>query len=75
MKTTDEMDGLLTPEDVARKYSCFIQCVHCTKWTPVDSRKKDYICQHCNSSKFDTQSIISARTFNPLNKRKIKLKA
>jgi hypothetical protein len=71
--TTDEMDGLLTPEDIAKKYSVFLQCRQCNKWTPADYRHlKNLECSNCSAHDFDSQSITSERSFNPFNKRKVK---
>jgi len=71
--TTEEMDGLLTPEDIARKYSVFIQCRKCNKWTPADIRDwKELKCLNCGAHDFDNQSVTSARSFNPQTKRKAK---
>jgi rRNA maturation endonuclease Nob1 len=74
MKTTFEMDGLLTPEDVARRHSVFMQCRGCSKWSKTDSRLDHHTCEHCGGTDFDPTSITSERTFNPLTKRKVKVK-
>lgn len=72
MLTTDEMDGLFTEKDIAQKYLVYLQCRKCTKWTSMDYREPHKRCMECGADEYDSTSMISARTFNPLNKRKIK---
>ena len=78
---TEEMDGIFTEEDRKERYNAYIQCRACSKWTYVLGNRETYgklsshaICEHCGSSNFDSRSIISKRTFNPLvhGKRKVK---
>lgn len=64
--TTNEMDGLLTPEDIAIKDIVYIQCRDCTKWTEFDINFAHKQCSHCGSNQLDAQSTTSKRTFNPI---------
>lgn len=82
VKTTFEMDGLFTQEDIDNRHLVMRQCRKCAKWTQQNAeRKTNTPCKHedksgkvCDSTDFDIQSSKSLRTFNPLtdNKRKIK---
>ena len=81
MKTTFEMDGLLTQEDIDNRYTVVFQCKDCKKWTThynhVPGGTNSYIpCETCGGKNYDASSIKSFRTYNPLNdnKRKIKIK-
>jgi hypothetical protein len=73
MKTTFEMDGLLTPEDIARRHYGWIQCINCSKWTHIDFRAKARVCAECQGTSFDLQSITSERTFDPIRAAKRKI--
>lgn len=72
--TTLEMDGLLTPDDIERRHSAYIQCRPCAKWTKCDVRDEAKKCAYCGSSDLDTTSVTSERSFNHFNKRRPKLK-
>lgn len=76
-KTTYEMDGLLTQEHIDNRNTIVLQCRLCKKWTI----HRDYLinrkhppCINCGDISYDTASIKSLRSYNPLtdNKRKIK---
>lgn len=71
MKTTLEMDGLFSQEDIINKDIIFLQCRKCSKWTKTNIHTKNNVCE-CGSINFDLQSATSLRTFNPKNKRKVK---
>jgi hypothetical protein len=80
-KTTFEMDGLFTEEDIANRHTVVFQCQGCNKWTPhknwLPGEKNEYIpCTTCGEKMFDSSSIKSLRTYSPLtdNKRRIKKK-
>lgn len=72
-KTTSEMDGLLTQEDIDNRHKVMRQCRGCKKWTQMtlDTRVP---CFNCQSIHYDPTSAKSLRTYNPLsdNKRKVK---
>lgn len=70
--TTFEMDGLLTEKDIAERHLCFKQCRGCSKWTLMDTTKEDIPCQWCHITDYDITSTISKRSYNPMNKRKVK---
>lgn len=77
--TTYEMDGLFTEEDIKNRHTVVFQCTNCRKWT----QHKNWIpgignrhvpCIGCGLTTYDSRSIQSLRTYNPLvdNKRKPK---
>lgn len=72
--TTAEMDGLLTPEDMRKRFKIMIQCYGCSKWTQQDTRKPDNPCPGCGGTDFDRAGAKSVRTFRQMvdGKRKIK---
>lgn len=78
--TTFEMDGLFTQEDIDNRFKVMKQCRNCSKWTQQNTeRKEDSPCTNlmpnkelCGSTSFDPTSTTSLRSFNPLNKRKVK---
>lgn len=77
--TTDEMDGLLTEEDIKNRHTVVYQCKLCRKWTKHENhipgeRNEHVPCEDCGEIHYDESSIKSWRTYNPLtdNKRKIK---
>lgn len=77
--TTFEMDGLFTEEDIKNRYTVMFQCKICKKWTRHDNwitgEKNEYKpCSSCGAISYDSTSIKSLRTYNPLtdNKRKVK---
>lgn len=76
--TTAEMDGLLTQEDMRNRFYVMLQCTGCSKWTKQDQRKPQKPCSNpdCGKQAFDSTSLKSLRTYDPLkdNKRKIKAK-
>lgn len=79
MKTTYEMDGLFTEEDIKNRHTVVFQCKECKKWTthyewiPGESNKH-VPCGSCGATHYDATSIKSLRTYNPVtdNKRKVK---
>lgn len=77
--TTAEMDGLETIEDMRNRNTVVFQCKECKKWTThynwVPGEKNTHVpCSNCGSMVYDSTSIKSLRTYNPLtdNKRKVK---
>jgi hypothetical protein len=76
--TTAEMDGLLTQEDMRNRFKVVMQCKNCKKWTTMnhpEPMKTEIIpCEGCGQKNYDSTSIKSLRTYNPLtdNKRKPK---
>lgn len=73
------MDGLLTPEDRAKKYNVYMQCSHCADWTLLKGENgvygydmPDRECAHCGGTSFIQSSIISERTFDPVAAKKKK---
>lgn len=71
------MDGLFTLEDIANKDKVWVQCRACTKWTvqtiDLTHLPQDYLpCSNCSKDDYDPTSATSLRTYNPLNKRKVK---
>lgn len=72
--TIDEMDGLLTPEDLANKYRVMVQCANCNTFNEQsidrDKVSKEYLpCYECGSSHYDTKTTISWRTYPPNRNR------
>lgn len=81
VKTTFEMDGLFTQEDIDNRFKVMQQCTKCNKWTlqnidpnrinktpnPCINKTNDIV---CNSTAFNPKSSTSLRTFNP-NKKKL----
>lgn len=79
--TTDEMDGIFTEEDRKNKYTVMFQCAKCSKWTRhenwIPGEKNEHVpCTNCKEIHYDSGSIKSLRSYNPLtdNKRKVKIK-
>lgn len=70
--TTDEMDGLFTPEDRADKHKVMAQCQSCNEWTQIEVWKPPLPCFNCGQKNYDSTSFTSLRTFNPHNKRTAK---
>lgn len=83
MKTTFEMDGLFTQEDIDNRYKLMTQCATCgeySKWdtepvvdaTTLKETKRPFNCSYCGSESYVYNSGVSIRTYNPLthNKRK-----
>lgn len=74
--TTAQMDGLLTPKDIATRNNCHVQCQGCEKWTPVVATgtffewSANLRCGHCGGREFDPTSLTSDRTFNPKTRRR-----
>lgn len=73
------MDGLFTEEDIKNRYTVVFQCKKCKKWTThydwEPGEKHEHVpCQECGAVAYDSTSIKSLRTYNPLtdNKRKVK---
>lgn len=67
----DEMDGITSEFDRARKYNAFAQCNGCSGWTHIKGSRetmgnvtKGVACEHCGIHNFDQQSVISERTYN-----------
>lgn len=77
--TTDQMDGLLTPEDILNRNKVVIQCMECNKWTvhtyipgkPVEHHP----CDNCGAEHYDSTSMKSFRTYNPQTDNKRRPKA
>jgi hypothetical protein len=81
MKTTYEMDGLFTEEDIKNRNTVVFQCTKCNKWTThcnwiPGGQNKHVPCSDCGAVAYDGSSIKSLRTYNPLtdNKRRMKKK-
>lgn len=79
--TTYEMDGLFTEEDIKNRNTVVFQCIDCKDWTThynwVMFENTEHVpCQGCGAKHYDSTSIKSLRTYNPLTdkKRKIKIK-
>lgn len=74
--TTAEMDGLLTPEDMRKRFKVMRQCYGCSKWAQQDARKPTQPCPNCGDTDFDIVGAKSVRTFREMvdGKRKIKRK-
>lgn len=77
MRTTFEMDGLFTEEDIKNRNNVMLQCRQCRRWT----RCNDYNffnkcpdCSNCGANDYDKTHAKSLRTYRPLvdNKRKPK---
>lgn len=73
--TTAEMDGLLTQEDMRQRHTMVFQCQKCNKWTT----HKDYIlnrkqlpCSNCGETAYDSSSMKSVRTYDPVKDAKRK---
>lgn len=79
LPTTNEMDGLLTEDDIKNRYRVMIQCRECRKWTQhndwtPDGPHNHLPCSSCGKINYDPWSMKSLRTYRPLvdNKRKTK---
>ena len=77
--TTFAMDGLFTEDDIKNRHTVMFQCKLCKKWTKHDNwtpggKNTHLPCTECNKTSYDSTSIKSLRTYNPLvdNKRKVK---
>lgn len=75
--TIDEMDGLLTPEDVANKHRTMVQCNQCGTFNeqsinPNRKNKEYNPCSECGSTNYDSKTTISWRTYPP-NKNQQKI--
>ena len=75
--TTFEMDELVTREDNLQKDYVVMQCANCNKWTKMKHGplKTEIVeCSNCGSKKYDSSSIKSIRTYDPIkdNNRRIK---
>ena len=78
-RTTAEMDGWFDDPDDPKRFQFYIQCRECTLWTFIKDGKESKIprglkCQHCESSRLDSQSLTSERTFDPVRAKKRKIK-
>lgn len=72
MKTTLEMDGVFTEEDVRNRHIAMAQCLFCYEYSKWDKEKGDFKCAHCGSEKCVINSGVSLRTYNPQNHNKNK---
>jgi len=77
--TVAEMDGFLNEEEMRNRHTIVLQCQVCNKWTAherwvVGSQNAHIPCTSCDVIKYDSSSIKSLRSYNPLtdNKRRIK---
>lgn len=77
--TTFEMDGLFTEEDIKHRYTVVFQCRSCKKWVThynwlPGEKNVNVPCTGCGETNYDSTSIKSLRTYNPLtdNKRRPK---
>ena len=76
--TTLEMDELVTRDDILKKDIVIMQCMDCNKWTEMkhrDSKTEKLDCSNCGGRAYDSSSMKSVRSYDPLkdNKRRIKV--
>lgn len=62
-KTTNEMDGLFTQEDIDNKDFIMGQCNACTQWSKWDTRIGKWKCLYCAESKYDMRGSRSIRSW------------
>lgn len=62
-KTTFEMDGLLTQEDIDNRHFIMGQCLACNEWSKWDTRQGRWQCTHCLSQKYNMREARSIRTW------------
>jgi hypothetical protein len=70
--TTAEMDGWFGDPNDPERFQVYAQCDACGEWTLIQGSHETHgnythnkRCEHCDSSRFNTQSVTSKRTFNP----------
>ena len=69
VRTTFEMDGLYTEEDINNRHFVMKPCIVCGKYTKQDVRKENVPCQFCGGDMAISSSYwMSIRTFNPKKK-------
>lgn len=61
-KTTFEMDGLFTQEDIDNRHFIMGQCLDCKEWTKY-RRGERWRCDNCKGYKFDMIGQRSIRTW------------
>lgn len=62
-KTTLEMDGLFTQEDIDNRFYTMGQCSACNEWSKWDTRIGRWQCSYCGESKYDMRGSRSIRTW------------
>lgn len=69
--TTAEMDGWFGDPDDPERWQVYAQCMECGDWTLIQGSKETHgnytrgqRCEHCDSSRFNSQSVTSKRTFD-----------
>lgn len=63
MKSTFEMDGLFTQDDIDNRFYVMGQCLNCDQWNRFDNRDYKYKCSNCSSEKWNLRESRSIRTW------------
>jgi predicted ATP-dependent serine protease len=61
-KSTFEMDGLLTQEDIDNRFYVMGQCLACGEWNRLDTRDYKYKCK-CGGDQYNLRESRSIRTW------------
>lgn len=62
-KTTFEMDGLFTKEDIDNRHFVMGQCLECKQWSKWDTRVGRWQCDFDKTYKYDITGSRSIRTW------------
>lgn len=73
IRTTLEMDGIFSLEDIRNRFFVMVPCLDCLQFTKQDTREKFKPCEHCGSENHDPFSTdwSSIRTWSKKKKAKI----
>lgn len=79
--TTAEMDGWFGDPNDPERWQVYAQCRECGKWTFIQGSAETHgsythgqNCEHCGSSRLESQSVTSKRTYNPEKAKRRKYK-